>query len=98
MNTPTRQAPHICDQVLRKISPSCFPFTRSRRAAMIHETRIALPPTAGLKSNAAVIVVLGAKEDAAATARWSQLIAGRVDHGPVQATTTHTSTAIGSHA
>src|ERR1700692_4504541 len=28
MNTPTKQAPHICDQVFLKISPSCAPVTR----------------------------------------------------------------------
>ena len=87
MKTPTRQAPHICDQVVFQIWASCEPLTRSSSATTIHDARIAEPPTNGLKSNAAVIVAPGAIEDAAATARCSQLIPGSIDHGPVQATT-----------
>ena len=49
MNTPTRQAPHICDQVLPKISPSCVPLTRSSSATMIQDARIAVPPTNGVQ-------------------------------------------------
>src|SRR5580692_25643 len=96
MNTPTRQAPHICDQVFLKISPSCAPVTRISNATMIQEARIALPPTNGLKSNAAVMVAPAVIEDAAETARCSQLIAGNGDHGPVHSTTTTTSTMIGN--
>src|ERR1700731_451372 len=96
MNTPTRQAPHICDHVLLKISTSRVPLTRSNSATMIQEARIALPPTNGLKSNAAEMVAPAVIEDAAETARCSQLIAGNGDHGPVHSTTTTTSTMIGS--
>src|SRR5580693_300593 len=96
MKTPTRQAPHICDQVLRKISPSCAELTRSNSATMIHDARIAEPPTNGLKSNAAVMVAFSVSEDLAATARCSQLTAGRGDHGPVHSTTTTTRTMIGN--
>src|ERR1700722_3345749 len=96
MKTPTRQAPHICDQVLLKISTSCVPLTRSSKATMIQDARIALPPTNGLKSNAAVMVAPAVIEDAAETARCSQLIAGNGDHGPVHSTTTTTSTMIGN--
>src|SRR5215469_9966402 len=97
MKTPTRHAPHICDQVLFQISASCLLLMRSSSATTIQDARIALPPTAGLKSNAAVIVLLAVSEEAAVTARCSQLIAGSVDHGPVHATTTQTSTMMGSH-
>src|ERR1700746_1223822 len=98
MNTPTRMAPHIWCQVLVKISASCAPVGRSSSATMIHDARIALPPTNGLKSNAAVIVAPSVIEDLAETARCSQLMAGSGDHGPVHATTTATSTMIGSQA
>src|SRR6202451_121544 len=96
MKTPTRQAPHICDHVFLKISASCVALTLSSTATMIHDARIALPPTNGLKSNAAVIVAPAVIEDAAETARCSQLIAGTGDHGPVHSTTTTTSTMIGN--
>src|ERR1700722_6833959 len=96
MKTPTRQAPHICDHVVLQICASGDPLTRSSSATTIHDTRIAEPPTNGLKSNAAVIVAPAAIEEAAVTARCSQLIAGSTDHGPVQATTMSTSTMIGS--
>src|SRR3984885_14305118 len=96
MKTPTRQAPHICDQVFLKISTSCVPLTRSNSATMIQEARIALPPTNGLKSNAAVMVAPAVIEDAAETARCSQLIAGNGAHGPVHSTTATTSTMIGN--
>src|ERR1700726_2133554 len=97
MNTPTSKAPHICCQVLLKISASCLPFTRNNSATIIQEARIAVPPTQGLKSNTAEIVVFSVKADLAATTRWSHTIPGKDDHGPVQATTTITSTMIGSH-
>src|SRR5215472_14021473 len=96
MKTPTRQAPHICDQVFLKIFASWLPLTRNSSATMIQDARIALPPTNGLKSNAAVIMAFSVKEDLAATARCSQLMAGSGDHGPVHKTTTTTSTMIGS--
>src|SRR5215469_9808085 len=98
MNTPTRQAPHICDQVLFQISASCLPFTRNNSATMIQDTRIAVPPTPGLKSNTALMVAPCVIEDWAPTTRCSQTMPGRLDQGPVQATTTTTSTAIGSQA
>ena len=96
MKTPTRQAPHICCHVFFQIAASCCPFMRSSSATMIQETRIAVPPTAGLKSNAAEMVAPGATDDCAVTAAWNQLIAGSFDHGPVHATTTMTRTRIGS--
>src|SRR5580692_6415535 len=96
MKTPTRQAPHICDQVLAKISPTWLMLTRIKSATTIQDARIAEPPTNGLKSNAAVMVAPGAIEEAAVTARCSQLTAGSADHGPVQATTMATRTMIGS--
>jgi hypothetical protein len=65
---------------------------------MIHDARIAEPPTNGLKAKAADIVAPGVIDDDAPTARFSQLMPGSLDHGPVQATTTATRTAIGSHA
>ena len=65
---------------------------------MIHDTRIAVPPTAGLKSNADVIVAFSTTEDSADTARCSQLMPGNADHGPVHATTTATSTMMGIQA
>src|SRR4051812_10841195 len=98
MNTPTRQAPHICVQVRRKISPSCWPLTRSRMATIAHDARIAEPPTNGLKSNTALIVAPWERDDAAPTTQWTQITPGSADHGPVQATTTATRTAIGIHA
>src|SRR5579863_3000496 len=98
MNTPTRQAPHICDQVLAKISPTCLRLTRSRIAVMIHETRIAVPPTNGVQLNAAVIFAPGVIAELAATSICSRRIDGKPDQGPVQATTTTTGTAIGNQA
>src|ERR1035438_2143875 len=98
MNTPTRQAPHICDQVLFQISASCLPFPRSSNATMIHDARMAEPPTNGVQLKSAAIVAPWAIEDAAVTCRWSITIPGSLDHGPVQATTTIISTAIGSQA
>src|SRR5579864_6821408 len=98
MNTPTRQAPHICDQVLFQISASCLPFTRNSSATMIQEARIAEPPTKGVQLKIAAMVAPWTIDDAAVTWRWSPMMLGSFDHGPVQATTTMTSTAIGSQA
>src|SRR6185437_288976 len=98
MNTPTRHAPHICCHVLAKISPSCLPFTRSSTATMIHDAKIAEPPTNGVQLNTAPMVAPWVIEDAAETAAWNRTIFGRLDHGPVQSVTTTTSTRIGSHA
>src|SRR5215472_3956850 len=80
MKTPTRHAPHICCHVFFQIALSCSPLTPSSNAMMIQETRIAVPPTAGLKSNAAEMVAPDATDDCAVTAAWNQLTAGRDDH------------------
>src|SRR5437763_5503 len=56
----------------------------------IQEARIAVPPTADLKSNAAEIVAPSATDERAVTAAWNQLTAGSFDQGPVHATTTST--------
>src|ERR1051326_1693453 len=98
MNTPTSKAPHICDQVLLKVSRSCSPLMRSSSATMTHDAKMAEPPTNGVQLKSAVIVAPGAIEDAAVT--WARKIEneGSVDHGPVQATTTTTRTPIGIQA
>src|SRR5580704_13772435 len=96
MKTPTRQAPHICDQVLAKMSRIWPMFTRIKSTTTIQEARIAEPPTKGLKSKAETIVAPGVIEEAAETARCSQLMPGSGDQGPVQATTTAMRTRIGS--
>src|SRR5437764_1589519 len=98
MNTPTSSAPHICCQVLFQISASCWPFTRSSNATMIQDARIAEPPTNGVQLNNAVTVAPGLIEEAAVSCTLNPLMPGSGDHGPVQAMTTMTSTAIGSHA
>src|SRR5690349_20340746 len=98
MNTPTSKAPHICVQVLAQISASCLPFTRNSTATMIHDARMAEPPTKGVQLKIAVIVAPSVIEDAAATCTWTSTLAGSLDHGPVQATTTMIKTAIGSQA
>src|SRR5579863_2409428 len=98
MKTPTRQAPHICDQVLAKIAPICESFTRNRTATMIHDTRMAVPPTNGVQLNVALILAPGVIAESAATDMCSMMIFGKLDHGPVQATTTATNTAIGNQA
>src|SRR5579863_5243329 len=98
MNTPTRQAPHICDHVLFQISASCAPLTRNSSAMMIQDARIAEPPTNGAQLKIAAMVAPWTTDDAAVTWRWRPTIAGSFDQGPVQATTTITSTAIGSQA
>jgi hypothetical protein len=68
MKMLTRHAPHICCHVFFQIAASCSPLTRSSSAIMIQDTRIAVPPTPGLKSNAAEMVAPGATEDCAVTA------------------------------
>src|SRR5579883_1990920 len=98
MNTPTRQAPHICDQLLAKMAPSCEGRTRNRITVMIQDARIAVPPTNGVQLNTAAILAPGVMAESAATAACSRMILGRLDHGPVHATTTTTSTAIGNQA
>src|SRR5689334_11320295 len=98
MKTPTRQAPHICRQVVLQISASCCALMRKSSATMIHETSIAVPPTPGLKSNAAEIVVPSITEDFAVTAACSQTIAGKLDQGPVHATTTTIRVSTGTQA
>ena len=59
MNTPTRQAPHICDQVLAKIAPICARLTRSTSTVMIHDAKMAVPPTNGVQLNTALMVAPG---------------------------------------
>src|SRR6185312_5169599 len=98
MNTPTSRAPHICDQVLFQISPSCWPFTRNNRATMIQDARIADPPTNGVQLKIAAICAPSVIEEAALTCLCSTTRPGSLDHGPVQATTTMIKTAIGNHA
>src|SRR5215813_1996869 len=98
MNTPTRQAPHICDQVLAKISLTWLIVTRSRSAVIIHDARIAVPATNGFQSNTAVILAPGVIAESAVTTKCPRTMDGKSDHGPVQATTTATRTAIGSQA
>src|SRR5580658_3415065 len=98
MNTPTRHAPHICDQVLAKIARICARLTRSTITVIIQDARMAVPATKGVQLNAAVIVAPGVIEELAATTNCKGRIDGRLDHGPVQATTTAISMAMGSHA
>src|SRR5579875_336129 len=98
MNTPTRQAPHICCHVFEKIAASCLPFTRSSSATMTHDARMAVPPTNGVQLNTAPMVAPGVIDEAAETAKCSRTIPGSFDHGPVHSVTTTISTRIGSHA
>ena len=65
---------------------------------MIHDARIAVPPTNGVQLNAALIFAPGVIAESAATDICSMTIDGKLDHGPVQATTTATNTAIGNQA
>src|SRR5208282_216298 len=69
----------------------------SRAATMIHEARIAEPPTQGAKLNAAVMLVLISGAVAVTFARY-QLTLGSGDQGPVHSVTTTSSTANGIHA
>src|ERR1700691_4254937 len=98
MNTPTSSAPHIWRKVLQNTAPTSLDFNRpanpSSIAMISHDARIALPPTQGANLNAAVIVVFFAGASACTWAE-NQPTAGRLDHGPVQAATTTTSTANG---
>src|SRR5271169_54135 len=64
---------------------------------MSHDVRIALPPTHGANLNAAEIVALVSGAIACTPAEY-QPTAGRLDHGPVHAITTTTSTAKGIQA
>src|ERR1700758_1845617 len=104
MNTPTSNAPHIWCQVRRKTSPICAPFNlpipSSSSATMIHEARIAVPPTNGAKLKTALTLPLGTGQDGASAEQatavsLNQLILGSGDHGPVQAATTTSSTTKG---
>ena len=45
----TSSAPHICENVVRKTSPSCAGRTRSTTTITSHETRIHVPAMAGAK-------------------------------------------------
>src|SRR5271154_5019500 len=98
MNTPTRQAPHICDQVLAKIAPICAKLTRSTITVMIQDAKIAEPPTNGVQLKMARIGAPPGRPDVALTSRWSATIDGSFDQGPVQATTTTIKIAIGNQA
>src|SRR5215467_11402079 len=98
MNTPTRQAPHICDQVVAKSSLTWLIVTRSKSAVIIQDTRIAVPATNGVQLNTAPICAPGVIAEAAVTAKCASTMDGKCDHGPVQATTTAIRTAIGSQA
>src|SRR5579864_3527536 len=97
MKMPTRQAPHICDHVLFQASAIWLPVTRSSSAEMIHETRMAVPATKGVQLKAAVMVAPGVMDEDASTASLKPLMLGSLDHGPVQAMTTTTSTRMGIH-
>src|SRR5579872_4390864 len=98
MKTPTRQAPHICDQVLAKIALICAKLTRSASTVSIQETRIAVPPTNGVQLKAARTVAPPGSPEVALTAKCPATTAGSFDQGPVQATTTAMRMAIGSQA
>ena len=98
MKTPTSSAPHICDQVLAKISTSCWRLMRSSNATMMNEARMAEPPTNGVHLKTAAIFAPSEIEDAAVTCNCTSTMPGSFDHGPVQATTTTIRTAIGSQA
>src|SRR5215471_5951359 len=98
MKTPTSKAPHICDHVLFQISASCLPLMRSSSATMIHEARMAEPPTNGVHLKPASIVAPCVIDEAAVTFSARGAMLGSFDQGPVQATTTMTRTAIGIQA
>src|SRR5260370_775484 len=98
MKTPTRHAPHIWDHVLAKIALIWLMLTRSRITVMIQDTRMAEPPTNGVQLNTALMVAPGVIAELAVTTKCSSTIAGRCDHGPVQATTTAIRIPIGSQA
>src|SRR6516164_6759776 len=98
MNTPTSRAPHIWCQVLRATSASCAPDNRSNSAIKIHDTRMAVPATAGAQLKAAVTVLPGSIEELAAMASLKGTYLGSTDQGPVHSTTTTTNTMKGSQA
>src|SRR5215469_9493844 len=98
MNTPTSRAPHIWCQVLRATSASCVADNRSNSAIKIHDTRMAVPATAGAQLKAALTVLPGSIEELAATASLKGTYLGSTDQGPVHSTTTTTSTMKGSQA
>src|SRR3974390_3584731 len=101
MNTPTSNAPHICLNVLLKISPSwrasSLPASPSNAAMISHDARMALPPTHGANLNAAAMVALVSGASAVTCAEY-QPTAGKLDHGPVQLATTTMSTMKGIQA
>src|ERR1700720_1039747 len=87
INDATNKAPHICWNVREKTCFKTLPPGRRMVKITSQETRIDVPPLSGLKLNTEVIA-LCVTEDRAAIDNLNRLIAGRVDHGPVQATTT----------
>src|ERR1700733_15418408 len=98
MNTPTRQAPHICDQVLAKIARIGAKLTRNTITVMIQDAKIAVPPTNGVQLKMARIGAPPGSPEVAATSKWRPMIPGSFDQGPVQATTTAIRIAIGNQA
>ena len=74
-----------------------LPATPSKTQMISQDARIALPPTHGANLNAAEMVAL---VSGAVACTWTkyQPTAGRLDHGPVHAATTTTSTANGIQA
>src|SRR5579883_2703 len=98
MKTPTRKAPHIWCQVLRATSRNCAPLMPTRKAMMIHDTMIAVPPTPGAQRKAAPTVLPASIDEPAETPSLNGTYFGKGDHGPVHSTTTTTSTMKGSHA
>src|SRR5215467_12135217 len=107
MNTPTSNAPHIWWKLRRNTSPSWPPFSRpitsSSSTTMNQVVRIAVPAMYGVKLKATVTLGLAAVQVLASAEQptaWAlnQLTLGRLDQGPVQGTTTASSTANGSQA
>src|ERR1700730_12946577 len=98
LNTPTWHAPHIWCQVLRTTSLSWAPLSLTRKATMIQDTMIAVPPTPGAQLKAATTVLPASIEEPAAIDSLNGTYFGMLDHGPVHSTTTITSTMKGSHA
>src|SRR5579862_619552 len=91
MKKATSSAPHICLKVLENVSFRMWADGRKINKITSQEASIDVPPVNGAKLNVEASVV-PVTEDLVATDNLSQLIAGRWDHGPVQATTTRMST------
>src|SRR5579885_1507145 len=70
----------------------------TRSAIRIHDTMIAVPPTPGAQRNAAPTVLPASIDEPAETPSLNGTYFGRGDQGPVQSTTTTTSTMKGSQA